>query len=106
MIYKGYTAEEYTFKFINAKAVIDFSLDEYTFVDDSGSYFLNVYDEREGRELKYYTTQITNSSDTLILNTSVEDMTFEDLGTYYYELGYVRSGGYEELLRFGKFIVI
>jgi hypothetical protein len=115
LIVSGFIAENEGLQFYNGKAVINlvfaFYYDdedetEFDFTDDSGSYFFRVLDERSGRELKEYNSQVTRNSNRLIMNCSVSDMTFEDIGTYYYEMGYIRSGGYEELLRFGEIIII
>jgi len=57
-----------------------------------------VYNERSGRRIKNI-TNISQSGSTLIINTN--DMTFDDLGVYYYEIGYVNSV-YEITLMFGK----
>lgn len=90
----------------NAKALIDYQFTGLTFVDDS-SYFFRVYDEREGRELKDFTSQLSKNGTTILnLNASVSDMTFDDPGKYYYELGYVKSGGYDEILKYGTLKVI
>lgn len=109
-IVQTFLAEHEGLRFYNAKALINlvfaFYLDdeaetEFDFTDDTGSYFFRVYDERSGRELKEFTNQITRNTNKLIFNCSVLDMTFQDVGKYYCEMGYIRSGGYEELLRFG-----
>lgn len=115
LIVYGFIAENEGLKFYNGQAVIDlvfaFYYDdedesEFDFPQDSGNYFLRVLDERQGRELKEYNSQLTKTSNKLIMNCSVSDMTFEDLGIYYYEMGYIRSGGYEEILRYGEYITI
>lgn len=93
--------------FYNAHVVKDFIFTFTSdFTDDTSSYFLTIYDERSGNIIKDFTTQLTRSSDSLYLNASVSDMTFDDLGKYYYEIGYVRSGGYEEILQYGTATVI
>lgn len=69
------------------------------------SSFMNVYDSEERNTLvKLYTSQITRNSNIQVINASVSDVTFEAPGTYYYELGYVRSG-YDVVLRFGKLFI-
>ena len=40
------------------------------------------------------------------MNASVADVTFDDNGKYYYEVGYTQTGGYDFVLRFGNLIVI
>lgn len=115
LIVHGFIAENEGLKFYNGQAVIDLAFafyyddedeTEFDFPMDAGSYFLRVLDERSGRELKEYTTQLTRNSNKLVMNCSVSDMTFEDLGIYYCEMGYIRSGGYEEILRYGEFVTI
>lgn len=114
-IVQGFIAENEDLKFYNGKAIINLVFAYYyddedetafDFTDDSGSYFFRVLDERSGRELKEYTTQLTRNSNRIIMNCSVSDMTFDDLGRYYYEKGYIRSGGYEEILRYGNLFII
>jgi hypothetical protein len=103
---QGFTAENKNLKIYNTKAVIDLVFSSFDFTGDSGSYFLRVLDERLGTEIKEYISQLTRNDNSLVFNASVSDMTFHDNGRYYYELGYIRSGGYEELLRYGEFIVV
>jgi hypothetical protein len=109
----GFGASEEDLTFYNGKAVLDLAFvflyddedeTEFDFIDYASAY-LNVYDERSGQLLKSYTTQISRNSSVLVMNASVDDMTFEDVGKYYYEMGYVRSG-YEMPLRYGQFFVI
>jgi hypothetical protein len=69
------------------------------------SSFMNVYDSEERNTLvKSFTSQITRNSNIQVINASVSDMTFDQNGTYFYELGYVRSG-YDIVLRFGKLFI-
>jgi len=112
-ISKGFIAEENGLTFYNGKAIIDLAFtflydDEVETIFDFYGYvssYLYVYDERSGQLLKSFTDQITRNSNVLVLNCSVSDMTFDDPGNYYFELGYV-SSGYEIPLRYGKFKVI
>lgn len=76
---------------------------DYDFPDFTSG-FLRVFNERGGRELKDFT--LTQSGAYLVANISALDATFEDAGNYYYEVGYVQSNVYEQVLRYGKFIVI
>lgn len=69
------------------------------------SSYLNVYQSRDGSQLKGYSNQITRNSNNLVFNCSVSDMTFADNGKYYYELGFIQSGGYPVLLRYGVLII-
>jgi hypothetical protein len=112
-ISKGFIAEEQGLSFYNGKAVIDqaftflYDDEDETVFDFIGyvSAYLYVYDEREGQLLKSFTAQLSRNSNVLVLNASVSDMTFEDVGNYYYEMGYNRSG-YECPLRYGKLKVV
>lgn len=70
------------------------------------SAYMNVYQARGESQLKSFSTQITKNSNVLILNLSVSDMTFKDSGDYYFDLGFIQSGGYSIPLRFGKLTVI
>lgn len=110
---RGFIAQESDLSFYNAQALLNlvftFLYDDedetnFDFAGYVSSYF-RVYDERSGQLLKSFTTQITRSSNALIFNCSVADMTFENLGPYYFELGYNRSG-YEMPLRYGKLIIV
>lgn len=112
-ISKGFIAQEQGLSFYNGQAVIDqaytflYDDDEETVFDFIGyvSAFLYVYDERSGQLLKSFTSQITRNSNVLVMNCSVSDMTFDDEGFYYYEMGYNRSG-YEIPLRYGKLKIV
>lgn len=111
---KLFTGEEYDLTVYNGQAVIneafrffsesecDSTETDFDFPEFASAYF-RIYNERGGRELKDLT--LTRSGAYLIVNTSVSDMTFEDNGNYYYEIGYVRNV-YEQVLRYGKLIVL
>jgi hypothetical protein len=75
---------------------------EFDFPDYVSSYF-RVYNERLGRLVLDLVAE--RSGAYIIVNGSLADMTFEDLGNYFYEVGY-NSGGYELALRYGKLEVI
>ncbi len=112
----GFEGVEKELTIYNGQAILDlpvyYSLEDadgnetdYTFPGYQSS-FMNVYDSEERNTLvKAYTSQITRSSNVQIINASVADMTFGANGTYYFELGYVRSG-YEIVLRYGKLFVV
>lgn len=70
--------------------------------------YLVISNERSSRTLKSFSQSngLTRSGNNLIFNASELDMTFEDYGSYFYEMGYVRTGGYEVVLRYGELIVI
>lgn len=72
--------------------------EDFTFPGYVSSY-LRIYNERIGRLIKDIV--LAQSGGSLILNASVLDMTFEDNGNYYFEIGYVQSGGYEQVLKYG-----
>lgn len=100
----------------NAQAIIDLDLSFYTEECDDDllveeedftfpgyeSSYLRVYNERSGRLIK--NIALSRSGSSLIVNASVLDMTFEDEGKYYYEVGYV-SNGYDQVLKYGKLTV-
>lgn len=120
----GFEAVEESITFYNGQAVLNLPIYYYTlateadhddeidgeFVDEypfSGyaSSFLNIYDSDERNTLvKSFTSQVTRNSNAQVLNLSVSDMTFDQNGTYYFELGYVRSG-YDIVLRFGQLFI-
>lgn len=88
----------YTVEFCNGdETEVDFDFPDY-----AGSYF-RVYNERSGRLLTE--VALTRNGANLIINSSEVDMTLEDLGNYYYEIGYIRSV-YEQVLRFGILTVL
>lgn len=97
----------------NQQAIIDKAIEYYTEECDVEtnftfpsyvSSFLRVYNERLGFEIK--DIALGQSGFSLIINASVLDMTFEDNGVYYYEIGYTQTGGYDIVLQYGKFTVI
>lgn len=72
------------------------------------SAYFRAYDAAGEQLLKSFTTQITRSSNVLIFNCSVSDMTFDDIqpnGKFYFEMGY-NSSGYEIALRYGTLNII
>lgn len=111
---KLFQAKYYPLIVYNGKAIIDKAFQFYTkdcdgenedfdFPDYVSSY-LRAYNERSGRLL--LTLALTRSTTYLIANASASDMTFEDNGNYWYEVGYVRTGGYEQALRYGVLQVL
>jgi hypothetical protein len=113
-ITEGFFAFNENLRVYNGKAIINLVVPFYeedletpfSFSDDIGSYYFKVYDERLGHTIKNFSSQVSRSDNNLIMNLSVADMTFDDNGKYYYEIGYIRSGGYDELLRYGVLIVL
>lgn len=101
----------------NGKAIINLSFAFFYDIDGNPSdetnfdfpgyvsAYLYIYNQRLGLLIKTQTTQLTRSSNIILMNASVADMTFQNAGTYYYEMGYIQSGGYEVPLRYGKFFV-
>jgi hypothetical protein len=102
----------------NGRAIIDFSFSFYALNDDEeevaftfpqeNGLYLYVNNEREGFLLKQWTnlTGLSRNANNIVWNASASLMTFEDIGNYYYELGYLRGGVYETPLRYGKLRVI
>lgn len=110
---KFFHATEKTLVVYNQKAIIDFAFSFYTedCVDDTDFPFTGIttayfraYNERLGRLIKEIS--LTPSGYDLIFNASVADMTFEDNGNYFYEIGYVLPGGYEVALMYGVLTVL
>lgn len=104
IIYNGKAIINRAFRFFTVVDCDDVPYEEidFDFPDYAGSYF-RVYNERGGRlEIEL---SMDNEGAYLILNASVGDMTFEDNGNYYYEIGYFR-GIYEQALRYGTLTVI
>lgn len=79
----------------NNKVPFDFS----NFVT---GYFL-ISNERNGRIIKLI-NDVSPSGPYLVINS--DNMIFDANGVYYYEIGYVQSGGYDIVLMFGKINVI
>ena len=115
---KLYDGVEKEVKVYNAKAILnldvqffieecddDLDVDEvdFDFPGYVSSYF-RIYNERLGRLIK--TIALTNNGGSLIINASVLDMTFNNVGVYSYEIGYVTTGGYEQMLAHGKLTVV
>lgn len=94
----------------NGQALVNFPMEFFTDECDSDleyeeeaysfpgfvSAFFRVYNERQGRIIKNI-TGITQSGASLVINSN--DLTFDDLGQYYYEIGY--NNGYEMVLMYG-----
>lgn len=107
-----FIGQEAPFEAYNGIAILNLSIvfqnsdeTDFTFPGYVSAYF-NIYQSRGESQLKSFASQIIRSSNVFILNLSVSDMTFADNGTYYYELGYIQSGGYAVPLRFGVFKAI
>jgi len=92
----------FCFYYLDECSETPFEKIDFTFPDYVASYF-RVYNERRGRLL--LDLVLERSGACLIMNASIPDMTFEVLGDYYYEIGYV-MGVYEQALRYGKLHVI
>ena len=112
-----FQAKEYSLIVYNGQAVIDRAFRFFTVIDcvdvpyeeipfdfpDFVSAYMRVYNERNGTEI--LSLSLENNEEYLIMNASAAQMTFEDNGNYYYEVGYVRAG-YEQALRYGTLVVI
>lgn len=112
-----FEGKEYSLQVYNGQALINRAFRFYTVVDcadlpyeeidydfpDYASSFLRVYNERDGRLIK--TFALSQDGPYLIANVGVSDMTFDNLGNYYYEVGYVRAV-YDQVLRYGTLNVI
>jgi hypothetical protein len=96
--YNGQAMINFGIEFFTEECDDDLDEDEVDFDFDGfvSSYF-RVYNERSGRILKDIATTVSGSS--MIINTN--DMSFEDNGNYYYEIGYVQTGGYDTVLMYG-----
>jgi hypothetical protein len=103
-LYNGKAVIDLAFRFFTVLDCADVPYEEFDFdfPDYEYSYF-RAYNERLGRLEK--DLSMSMSEPYLLLNASVSDMTFEDNGNYYYEIGYSR-GGYEQALRYGTLNVI
>ena len=102
VIYNGQAAINRAIRFYTTVSCPDIEEIDFDFPDFVSAYF-RVYNDRSERRIKNLV--MTQYGPYLLLNGSVQDMTFEDEGDYYYEIGYNR-GGYETALRYGKLHVI
>lgn len=111
---RAFIAQEVPLAFYSGVALIDlvfpvlYDDEDETPFDFAGyvsSYFRVYNDDRREQLLKSFTTQVTRNSYFMIMNCSVLDMTFEDHGPYFYEMGYNRSG-YETPIRYGQLTVV
>jgi len=114
---KLYQAKEYPLSIYNGQALINKAFRFFTIVDcaeipyeeidfdfpDYVSSYFRIYNERNGRLILDLSLQ--RSGTYLIANASVSDMTFDDNGNYFYEIGYSRAG-YEQALRYGTLKVL
>lgn len=95
----------------NKQAILNLVF-EFDYCDDSpfdfpgisGLYF-TVHNERGSRRIKNY-VGLTRTANKIVWNASEADMTFSVTGKYWYELGFVKSGGYEIVLQYGELTVI
>jgi hypothetical protein len=114
---KLFDGVEKEIKVYNTQAIVDLDIqlyseecdddllveeEDFTFPGYASSYF-RIYNERLGTRLK--NISLSRSGGSLILNASVLDMTFDQNGKYYYEIGYVNSV-YETVLVYGKLKVV
>jgi hypothetical protein len=103
VVYNGHAIINLDLSFYTEECDDDLLVEEEDF-DFPGyvSSYLRVFNERSGKRLK--NIALTQSGSSLIVNASVLDMTFEQGGKYYYEVGY--NNGYDQVLKYGKFTVI
>ncbi len=115
--FKLFDAVEEPLEIYNGKAIlnqeIQFTVDEceqddidevpYTFPNYQSSY-LRIYNERLGRLIR--TIDLAQSGGSLIVNAETWQTTFNVSGVYWYEIGYVQSGGYEIALKYGPVKVV
>ncbi len=108
-----FIATENPIEIYNGQAVIDEPFEilnedgtAFGFTGESGL-FLTFYNEREGGVVKEFTnsTGLARSSNNIIWNANPNDMVFDDRGKYYYELGFIKAGGYEQVLSYGNAFV-
>lgn len=104
-MYNGQAVLDYDIEFFTEECDDDLDEEEvdFTFPSYSSSYF-RIYNERSGRLLK--TIALSRSGSSLVINASADDMTLDDKGKYYYEIGYVQTGGYEIVLMYGPYTAI
>ncbi len=104
IIYNGQAIIDEVFHFFTVETCFPegYVETDYDFPDYVSSY-LKIFNLRSGKLLKEI--GLTRDGSNLILNASVLEMTFEDEGVYYYEIGYVRAV-YEQVLRYGEANVI
>lgn len=100
IVYNGIAIIDKAIEFFTEECDVE---TDFAFPSYSSSYF-RVFNERLGREIK--DIALSQSGASLIINASALDMTFDDNGNYYYEIGYVQSGGYEVPLRYGILSVV
>jgi hypothetical protein len=112
-----FDGKEYSLEIYNGQALINRAFRFFTVVDCIGipfeevdfdfpgyaSSYFRVFNERTGTMIK--DLSMDQNGPYLIANFSVLDMTFADLGDYYYEIGY-SNNGYEQVLRYGTLKVI
>lgn len=104
VLYNGQAMINRVFRFYTVESCDQIAYSEVNF-DFPGytSAYLRVFNEREGRKL--LDVPLDRSDENLIANISADDLTFDSLGIYYYEIGYVDSV-YEQVLRYGNLHVI
>lgn len=111
---RGFIAQEQGLSFKNNKALLNLAFTilyddtTETIFDFTGyvSAYFRVYDTlRQTRLIKNFITQVTRNSNILVMNCSVSDMTFNEAGRYWYEMGYINSG-YNVAIRYGELLII
>lgn len=104
-MYNGQAVLDYDIEFYTEECDDDLDEEEVDFTFPSyASSYMRIYNERSGRLLK--TISLSRSGSSLVINASADDMTLDDKGKYYYEIGYVQTGGYEIVLMYGPYTAI
>jgi hypothetical protein len=104
IIYNGQAMLNKRFSFSVCEQICfgDSEVIEFDFPGFVSAYF-RVYNERLGRLV--FDQPLDKDGNVLVANINQSDMTFEDNGNYYYEIGYLQNG-YEQALRYGTLSVI
>lgn len=104
-VYNGQAILDYDIDFFTEECDTDLEEDEedFTFPAFSSAYF-RIFNERLGTRLRNLV--VTRSGSSLVINASALDMTFDQNGKYFYEIGYTQTGGYEIALMYGPLKVV
>ena len=108
-IHNEFIAQEKNLVFYAGRAVLnkrhvyyDINGDPWSFASAIGFYF-KIWEEREDGLLliDWDDTNLSNSDNEVILNAPATDTDIER-GKYYYEQGYIQSGGYDVPTNYGE----
>lgn len=110
-----FPAVNFPLKHFNGKSVNN---EQFVFLNEDGEtafafpgateIYWKIFEEREGREIKSFTTAtgISRLDNVITLNMSSAAMLFSQKGSYWHEMYYLTSGGYDFPLMYGQFVVI